>query len=371
METLGLEVRRGYVVAAFAERGHRPVLIGDGRRTVIPYAVHGDRWGTAAAEHPDATWPTLEPPDEGLTSGDQMAFWGGLWARLRHFLGVGKGTLSRIPVVVAFAGHPKDVWGVEWAADGPRGNVTVVSPPAAAAHAVPPVGNAETVHRVVCVGDVSAEAGTFRVRPAGVKADGSEYTLAGVGSAYWAAAVVRQLDAVRPAYREWDRLRVWQSVLELAAALNRDPAGHRRPWTGAHAGDLVTEVTFSTTCLDRVVEHAHLLTWLDTVKAAGTVERTWTAGLGSVFPIDWPAGFEPLPDAAHAVAVGASLFAHRHAPTPVTVLPPVAAPPPPPPPHPTGASGMPDAPKLPYLPPYWDRLVGGKLLTTTRLAASR
>jgi len=39
METLGLEVRRGYTVAAFAERGHRPVVVGDGRRTVIPNAV--------------------------------------------------------------------------------------------------------------------------------------------------------------------------------------------------------------------------------------------------------------------------------------------------------------------------------------------
>jgi hypothetical protein len=378
METLGLEVRRGYVVAAFAERGHRPVLIGDGRRTVIPNAVCRGQWGSTAADHADAAWPD-ERSARGLSAPHAAEFWTGLRARLRHFLGVTDGTLARIPVVAATGEHPAELRTALTAAG--FSTVNVVSPPAAAAHAIPPSGNAESVHRVVCVGDVSAEACTFRVRPAGVKAEGGEYSLAGVGSAYWAAAVVRELDAVRPTHGGWDRLRVWQSVLELSAALNRDPAGHVRTWTGAHAAELVTEVTFRPNCLDRVIEHAHFVTWLDTLRTEGAVERTWTAGLGSTFPIDWPAGFDPMPDPAHAVAVGASLFGHRYAPTPVKVTHPPPKPPPPalppvpvshgyapaePPPMPLpllipmDTSGLPDAPKLPDLPPDWDLLIGGK-----------
>ena len=104
METLGLEVRRGYTVAAFAERGHLPVIIGDGRRTVIPNAVRRGTWGSAAAEHADAIWPD-ETSARGLSGPHLAAFWGGLRARLRHFLGISDRTLSAVPVVVAFDGE--------------------------------------------------------------------------------------------------------------------------------------------------------------------------------------------------------------------------------------------------------------------------
>jgi len=386
METLGLEVRRGYTVAAFAERGHRPVVVGDGRRTVIPNAVYRGAWGSAAAEHADAIWPD-ESATRGLSGPHAAAFWEGLRARLRHFLGIGDRTLSAVPVVVAFDGDTGEAAELRasLAAAGFT-DVTLVPPPHAAAHALPPVGTPDTVHRVVCVGDRSAEVGCFRLRMTAAPVSPPQ-TLTGVGSAYWIRSLTRELDAVRSAERGWDRLRLWQSMLELAAALDRNTPDRRRVWAGAHADELVTDVEFRSNCLERTIEHAQLVTWLEGTAEGTAAEHMWAAGLGGVFPIRWPAGVTLMPDPAHAVAIGASLFGHRPVPPPAlpartTVE--SRSPPPRLPPAPPAAPvadapwpvlfpvampvgepqvhhdhHRPDAPKLPDLPPDWDRLIGG------------
>lgn len=382
METLGLEVRRSFTVVAFAEWGHRPVVVGDGRRTVIPNAVRRGEWGSAAAEHADATWPD-ESSARGLQGPHAAAFWDGLRARLKHFLGVSDGTLSRVPVVVAFDGDPQE--GKELQASLKAAHfaeVKLVPPPAAAAHVIPSVGTPDTVHRVICVGDVSAEVGTFRVRPAGVRGAGDVTSLDGVGAIYWIRALLQELDAVRSASREWNRLRLWQSMIELAAALDRSTADRPRVWTGAHADELVTDVTFRRDCLERVLEHLQLVEWLDRTSGEAA-ENSWAGGLGSVFPIRWPAGVQLLPDAVHAVAVGASLYGSRPVPASVRVVVSHAAPQPKPPalPHsppvpppaapadpvpmfipipvPMPMHGPHGLPKLPDLPPDWERLIGG------------
>ncbi len=377
METLGLEVRRSYTVVAFAERGHRPVVVGDGRRTVIPNAVRRGEWGSAAAEHADATWPD-ETAARGLHGPHATAFWDGLRTRLRHFLGVSDGTLSRVPVVVAFDGDPQEGKELQTALTAAHfAEVKVVPPPVAAAHAIPNVGTPETVHRVICVGDVSAEAGAFRLRPGGARAAGGEVSLHHVGAIYWVRALVQELNAVRSATRDWNRLRLWQSVIELAAALDRTTADRPRVWTGAHADELVTDVTFRRDCLERVLEHLRLVEWLDRTTGEAA-EYTWAGGLGSVFPIRWPAGVKLLPDAVHAVAVGASLYGSRPVPPPVRVVASPVVPRFEPLPHslphspPAPADPLPmfmpipvpmpihgDNPKLPDLPPDWDRLMGG------------
>lgn len=378
METLGLEVRRSYTVAVFAERGHRPVVVGDGRRAVIPNAVRRGEWGSAAAEHADATWPD-ESSARGLHAPHAAAFWNGLRTRLKHFLGVSDGTLSRVPVVVAFDGDPQEGKDLQASLKATHfAEVTLVSPPAAAAHAIPGVGTPDTVHRVICVGDVSAEVGSFRVRPAGVRSAGDLTSLHGVGASYWIRSLGQDLEAVRSASREWHRLRLWQSMIELAAALDRTTPDRARVWTGAHADELVTDVSFRRDCLGRALEHLRLVEWLD--RTTGEAEHTWAGGLGSTFPIRWPAGVQPLPDAVHAVAVGASLYGSRPVPPPVRVavasaashpkppalphsppVPPPAARVDPPPmlfpiPVPMPTHGP---PKLPDLPPDWERLIGG------------
>lgn len=385
METLGLEVRRGYTVVAFAERGYRPVLIGDGRRTVIPNAVRRGEWGSAAAaEHADAVWPDESSP-RGLSGPHAAAFWQGLRGRLKHFLGVGDGTLSALPVVVACGDEDVGDLREPLAAAGFT-DLTFASPPAAAVSAMPSADGAEVTHRVVCVGDVSAEVAAFRVRSGGtVRASSQVRTLAGVGAAYWVRALAGDLDAVRAADGEWNRLRLWQSMFELAAALDRNTPDRPRRWTGAHAEELVTDVTFRANRLDRVAEHIALVRWAEqaladcSAEVSGPVAGTWVAGVGSVFPLGWPVKVTPLPDPAHAVAVGASLLRNRPLPTPrvsvgrlpaFTPSPTVAVPdfhappsaPDPLPPVmflPTLPDGLPPAPHLPDLPAEWDRLVGG------------
>jgi hypothetical protein len=216
---------------------------------------------------------------------------------------------------------------------------------------------------------VSAEVATFRVRPGGsVKAGSEVRALAGTGAAYWVRALAGDLDAVRAAEGGWNRLRLWQSMFELAAALDRDTPDRSRRWTGAHAEELVTDVTFRANRLDLVAEHVALVRWVEqaledcSAEVSGPAGGTWVAGVGSVFPVGWPVKVTTLPDPPHAVAVGASLLRGRPVPVPRAAVGRLPAFDPPPPKAfvPGLPDGLPPAPHLPDLPADWDRLVGGQ-----------
>jgi hypothetical protein len=192
--------------------------------------------------------------------------------------------------------------------------------------------------------------------------------LAGTGAAYWVRALAGDLDAVRAAEGGWNRLRLWQSMFELAAALDRDTPDRSRRWTGAHAEELVTDVTFRANRLDLVAEHVALVRWVEqaledcSAEVSGPAGGTWVAGVGSVFPVGWPVKVTTLPDPPHAVAVGASLLRGRPVPVPRAAVGRLPAFDPPPPKAfvPGLPDGLPPAPHLPDLPADWDRLVGGQ-----------
>jgi hypothetical protein len=324
MASIGIEFCRTYVVVAFSEPNYPPVLIGDGKRTVIPTAVFQGTWGSKAAENSQAIWMDEDSP-QNLDEPYATAFWLGLRARLREFLGVSEGTLSTLPVFVAMPGDIEAAKRMkhELSAHAFK-RVEIVSPALATLSAALDGAGATSNHEshlVLSIGDVFAQIAAYSLSGGVIVRSSMVQELFGTGASYWIRDMAADLEAFRGGDRgPMNRLRIWQAMLELAPRLSKINPNEMIPWAGAHSNELITSVMFTPDRLEWNAERRALVHWLreaapKCVTEIGliTPDNVWLAGSGSLFPVlwtDYADQVREIADPLHAIAIGASLLGH-------------------------------------------------------------
>lgn len=323
MNVLGIESRHSYSVLALREGSHRPRLVGDGRRTVIPNAVlAGGGWGSDAIDQ----WDSTGAASPWLGAGAEE-FWRRLHERLIRFLGGVTPSQYGCACVIACTGAASETGAVAaLARSAGLEDVSIITPPQAAVArwlAGQTTGDAAArIVSVVTIGDATVDVAAFAVRigaqPALLDAAHAD-TIPGAGAGVWVHKLVHDLSAHLPnaALPAQRRLELWQASLEFAEHLRRAAPGALLPWRGPLEERLLTPFHLSA---DDVLDWPQMITLRQRLQPAldeclrrlghTQADVTLVSGLGALWPL--PLHYARTPvisvDPTGDIALGASAW---------------------------------------------------------------
>jgi hypothetical protein len=281
MNAIGVDYQRTLSVVCLREgesRAARVRLVGDGRRPLIPNAVHAaGAWGSAALCE-DLAEDAVQPDLAGgpWTDRPAVALWKGLYERLYHFLGRVRPKEEegfRVVVAIQAEDQAAAAGGVErLAREAGFADVAVI--PAATTVLCrwlaeqEPGAAGERVVAVAAVGDTSAQVAGYRVasdtgRPPRVVQAAPPTSLGGTGHAWWTATLLRHVrDRLAEPPSACDEPALREAALEFGARLGRSAGDGPLAYTGPCHEQLASPLSFRPAECAAWPEAAALTLWL-------------------------------------------------------------------------------------------------------------